>query len=105
MKKHVSVPGMSRIRNSLPNSFAKLCTHMLLYFSDLMRCRYSSTAPVSSSRTAPMKCSDVVSLECCSLWWSRCTARAYLCWRSGAYMSGGGSCASVRTCRDGKKLS
>ena len=35
MKKHVSVPGMSRIPwNSLPNSFAKLCTHILLYLSD-----------------------------------------------------------------------
>jgi len=62
MKKHVSVPGMSRLPwNSLPNLFAKLCTHMFLYLSDLMRCRYSYIAPVSSSMTAPMKCSDVVS--------------------------------------------
>ena len=45
-----------------------------------------------------MKCSDVVSAECCLLWWSRCAARAYPCRRAGVFVIGGGSCASVRTC-------
>jgi hypothetical protein len=84
--------------NSLPNSFAKLCTHILLYLSDLMRCRYSRTAPVSSSRTAPMKCSGVFSVKCCSLYWSRCAARAYPCRCTGAFVIGGGSCTLVRMC-------
>ena len=76
--------------NSLPNSFAKLGTHILLYLSDLMRCRYLTTAP--------MKCSGVFSVECCSLCWSRCAARAYPCRCTGAFVIGGGSCASVRMC-------
>jgi hypothetical protein len=98
MKKHVSVPGMLRMPwNSLPNSFAKLRTHILLYFSDLMRCRYSSTLPVSSSMTAPMKCSDAFAAEWSSLSWRRCAARAYPCRRAGAFVIGGGSCALVRT--------
>ena len=99
MKKHVSVPGMSRMPwNSLPNLFAKLCTHILLYLSDLMRCRYSRTAPVSLLRTAPMKCSGVFSVKCCLLYWSRCAARAYPCRCTGAFVIGGGSCTSVRMC-------
>ena len=99
MKKHVSVPGMSRTPwNSLPNTFAKMCIHLLLYLSDLMRCRYSNTAPVSSSMTAPMKCSDVVSAECCSWGWRICAARAYPCRSAAVDVLGGGSCAAVMTC-------
>ena len=84
--------------NSRPNSFAKLFTHIFLYFSDFMRCRYSSTSPVSSSMTAPMKCSDAFAAEFSSSCWSKCAARAYPCRRAGAFVIGGGSCASVRTC-------
>ena len=99
MKKHVSVPGTSRMPwKSLPNSFAKLRSHILLYFSDFMRCRYSSTSPVSSSMTAPMKCLDAFAAEWSSLFWSRCAARAYPWQRMGVFVLGGGSCASVRTC-------
>ena len=92
---------MSRIPwNSLPSSFAKLRSHILLYFSDFLRCRYSSAAPVSSSITARMKLLDAYAYAATgsSLCWSRCAVNAYLCWRAGMFGVGSGSWASVRTC-------
>ncbi len=84
--------------NSLPNSFAKLRSHILLYFSDFMRCQYSSIAPVLSPLTALMKILDAFAAEGSSLCWSRCAAKAYPCQREEAFMVSGGSWASVRMC-------